>query len=187
MAGVDSPVPVRVVARNAGQLRPAVLNLYLDGAIADSSAVELQPGRSAMTFASRLTNEGSHRLRAELRAEGDGQPANNARDVGITLRDPTRALVLTTRPHSVIATALAREDVRAACCRRNAVRGIDALLRLSSRRARGRHRGGSAPADARRHRALSARVRRRPADRRRRRDVRRRRLRHDAAASDCCR
>ena len=64
--------------------------------IADSSAVELPPGRSAMTLASRLTSEGSHRLRAELRAEGDAQPANNARDVGITLRDPTRALVLTT-------------------------------------------------------------------------------------------
>ena len=127
MAGVDSPVPVRVVARNDGPLRPAVLNLYLDGAIADSSAVELPPGRSAMTFASRLTNEGSHRLRAELRAEGDGQPANNARDVGITLRDPTRALVLTTRPHSVIAAALARKDVRADVLPPNAVRGIDAL------------------------------------------------------------
>ena len=127
MAGVDGPVPVRVVAHNDGPLRPAVLNVYLDGEIADSSAVELPPGRSAMTLASRLTNEGSHRLRAELRAEGDTQPANNARDVGITLRDPTRALVLTTRQHSVIAAALARKDVRADVRPPATVRSIEAL------------------------------------------------------------
>lgn len=112
-AGVDSPVPVRVVAHNDGPLRAAVLNLYLDGAIADSRAVELPPGRSAMTMEPRLLAEGSHRLRAELRVDGDPQPANNARDVGITLRDPTRALVLTTRPRSVIADALIRKEVRA--------------------------------------------------------------------------
>lgn len=127
MAGVDSPVPVRVVARNDGPLRPAVLNVYLDGQIADSSAVELPPGRSAMTIASRLVSEGSHRLRAELRAEGDVRPANNARDVAITLRDPTRALVLTTRPRSVIAAALARKEVRADVRAPTAVRSLEAL------------------------------------------------------------
>ena len=126
-AGVDSPVPVRVVARNDGPLRPAVLNLYLDGQIADSSAVELPPGHSAMTLASRLIAEGSHRLRAELKVEGDPQPANNTRDVGITLRDPTRALVLTTRPRSVIADALVRKEVRADVRQPSAVRGAAAL------------------------------------------------------------
>lgn len=127
MAGVDSPVPLRVVARNDGPLRPAVLNVYLDGEIADSSAVELPPGRSAMTLASRLVSEGSHRLRAELRAEGDTQPANNARDVGITLRDPTRALVLTAKPRSVVAAALARKEVRADVRAPSGVRGVEAL------------------------------------------------------------
>jgi Mg-chelatase subunit ChlD len=127
MTGVDSPVPVRVVAHNDGPLRPAVLNIYLDDQIADSTAVELPPGRSAMTLASRLLHEGSHRLRAELRAEGDAQPANDARDVGITLRDPTRALVLTTRPRSVIATALARKEVRADVRAPAAIRNVEAL------------------------------------------------------------
>ncbi|MBX3023409.1 VWA domain-containing protein [bacterium] len=127
MAGVDSPVPVRVVAHNDGPLRPAVLNVYLDGEIADSSAVELPPGRSAMTLASRLVDEGSHRLRAELRAQGDAQPANDSRDVGITLRDPTRALVLTTRPRSVVATALARKEVRADVRPPGALKTVEAL------------------------------------------------------------
>lgn len=127
MAGVDSPVPVRVVARNDGPLRPAVLNLYLDGEIADSTAVELPPGRSAMTLASRLVSEGSHRLRAELRAQGDTQPANDAREVGITLRDPTRALILTTRPRSVVATALARKEVRTDVRAPASIRSTDAL------------------------------------------------------------
>lgn len=126
-AGVDSPVPVRVFARNDGPLRPAVLNLYLDGQIADSSAVELPPGRSAMSLASRLTAEGSHRLRAELRIDDDPQPANNAREVGITLRDPTRALVLTTRPRSVIADALIRKEVRADVRAPAALRSAGAL------------------------------------------------------------
>lgn len=127
MAGVDNAVPVRVVAHNDGPVRPAVLNVYLDGQIADSSAVDLPPGRSAMTLASRLVSEGSHRLRAELRADGDGQPANNAREVGITLRDPTRALVLTTRPHSVVGTALARKSVRADVRSPAGLRSIESL------------------------------------------------------------
>ena len=127
MAGIDSPVPVRVVARNDGPLRSAVLNVYLDGEIADSSAVELPPGRSAMTLASHLVSEGSHRLRAELHAEGDAQPGNNARDVAITLRDPTRALVLTTKPRSVIAAALTRKEVRADVRTPASVRTTDAL------------------------------------------------------------
>jgi Mg-chelatase subunit ChlD len=125
--GVDSPVPVRVVARNDGALRPAVLNLYLDGQIADSSAVELPPGRSILTLTTHLVSEGSHRLRAELRAEDDVRPANNARDVGITLRDPTRALVLTARRRSVIAAALERKGVRVDVRAPASVRAPDAL------------------------------------------------------------
>jgi Mg-chelatase subunit ChlD len=128
IVGLDSVVPVRIVARNTGKLRPAVLNLYLDGQIADSTAVELQPGRSALLFPTQLSAEGSHRLRAELAVEGDPAPASKGREVGITVRGRTRVLVVTARADSPLAQALTRKGVTPVVQPPAGLRSLDALL-----------------------------------------------------------
>ncbi len=128
LATTNEPIPVRVVAHNTGPQRTAVLNLHLDGQIADSIAVDLPPGRSLFRMTPTLTHTGSHRLRAELAVE-DAQPTNNVRETAITLRDRTRALVLTTRPHSPIAAALARQGLRAEVRRPGELRAAEALRR----------------------------------------------------------
>jgi Mg-chelatase subunit ChlD len=128
IVGTDSIVPVRIVAHNTGKLRPAVLNLYLDEQIADSAAVELQPGRNALVFPSQLGGEGSHRLRAEIAVEGDASPANNQREVGITVRGRTRILLLTSRPHSLLAQALSRKGFAPVAQPPSALRGLEMLL-----------------------------------------------------------
>jgi Ca-activated chloride channel family protein len=112
LVGSERVTPVRVIADNGGALRTAVLNLYLDDAMADSAAVELPPGRSALTLPTQLVGDGGRRLRAELALRDDPQPANNQRDVGITVRGAGRALVLTTNKQSVIARALTRKGMR---------------------------------------------------------------------------
>ena len=127
IVGADSLVPVRVVARNTGKLRPAVLNLYLDDQITDSAAVELQAGRSALLFPSQLASEGSHRLRAELAVEGD-PPVTTGREIGITVRGRTRVLLVTSRQHSPLAQALTRKGLAPNVQPAAALRSLDALL-----------------------------------------------------------
>jgi Mg-chelatase subunit ChlD len=128
ISGADSLTPVRIVAHNGGKLRPAVLNLYLDEQIADSTAVELQPGHNTLVFPSALGPEGSHRLRAELAVDGDPTPANNAREIGITLRGGTRVLLLTARERSPLAQALKRKGIAASVQRPSQLRGLEGLL-----------------------------------------------------------
>ena len=128
IVGSDSIVPIRIVVHNNGKLRPAVLNLYLDGQIADSAAVELQPGRSALLFPSQLSGEGGHRLRAELALDDDSVPANNTREVGISVRGRTRILVITPRPHSPLVQALTRKGLAPVVQSASEIHGLDALL-----------------------------------------------------------
>ncbi len=117
LADSDQPVPVRVVAQNDGDARPAVLTLYLDDQIADSAAVELAPGRTALQMAPHLVGDGGHRLRAVLSLPDEPRAAPPAREVGVTLREHSRVLVLTPRRASAVARALqqkgARVDVQA--------------------------------------------------------------------------
>ncbi|MGH7787688.1 MAG: VWA domain-containing protein, partial [Candidatus Binatia bacterium] len=124
----DSLVPVRVIAHNPGGLRPAVLNLYLDGQIADSAAVELQPGRNALALPTQLHGEGSHRLRAELVVADDATAANNVREIGISISPRTRVLLLAAREQSPLGRALRRKgftvDIRAP----QALRELETLL-----------------------------------------------------------
>jgi len=127
LVGSEGVTPIRVIADNGGAMRSAVLNLYLDDAMADSAAVELPPGRSALTLSTQLVGEGSRRLRAELAVHGDPQPANNSRETAVTLRGATHALVLTTRANSPIAHALERKGLRVDMRPPNTLRGLDAL------------------------------------------------------------
>ena len=127
LVGTERVTPVRVVADNGGPLRTAVLNLYLDDAMADSAAVELPPGRSALTLSTQLVGEGSRRLRAELALRDDPQPANNSRDVGVTVRGATRVLVLTSHPRSPVVRALERKGMRVDVRPPSALRGLETL------------------------------------------------------------
>lgn len=128
IVGADSVVPVRIVAANGGKLRPAVLNLYLDEQIADSAAVELQPGRSALVFPSQLGGQGSHRLRAELAVDNDPTPANNTREIGITVRGRSRVLLVTKGEYSPLAQALTRKGLTAVVRPPSQLQNLDALL-----------------------------------------------------------
>ncbi len=104
-------IPLRVVAHNTGSLRSAVLTLQLDGETMESAAVELQPGPNTIELPAHLTGVGSHRLRARLEATDDAIAANNAREIGITVRGKTRLLLITPRRHSPLAVSLARKNV----------------------------------------------------------------------------
>ncbi|MGD9763118.1 MAG: VWA domain-containing protein [Candidatus Binatia bacterium] len=112
LVGADSVSQIGIVAHNDGPLRSAVLNLYLDDQIADSAAVELPPGSMAIMMPAQLSGEGSYRLRAELAVDDDPKAANNVRDVGITIRERSRALVLTARRESAVARALQRKQLQ---------------------------------------------------------------------------
>jgi Mg-chelatase subunit ChlD len=128
LVGVDAIVPVRVVIHNDGRLRAGVLNLYLDEQIADSTAVELQPGRNAIVFPTHLTAEGSRQLRAEIAVDGDASPGNNSREVPITVRGRTRVLIVTARTRSALADALTRKGFSVAVQAPSALRTLDGLL-----------------------------------------------------------
>jgi Mg-chelatase subunit ChlD len=104
-------VPLRVVARNTGKLRPAVLSLYLDGKVMDSAAVELQPGLSSFDLPTELSGRGSHRLKAALLVPDDPTPSNNFREVGVTVRAPTHVLLIERSGRSPLAGALERKGI----------------------------------------------------------------------------
>jgi len=127
LVGDERLTPVRVIADNGGARRSAVLNLYLDDAMADSAAVELPSGRSALTLSTRLSGEGGRRLRAELAVRDDPQPANNQREIGITIRGASRALLLTGRKRSAIVRALQRKGVRVDSQPPASLRDLDGL------------------------------------------------------------
>lgn len=127
LASSERRTPVRVVADNGGAARAAVLNLYVDDAMADSVAVTLPPGRSALTLTPRLPGAGGHRLRAELAVRDDPQPANNTREVAITLRGATRALLLSGRKQSALVRALQRKGVQVDARPPAALRGLETL------------------------------------------------------------
>ncbi len=112
LVGEDSVSQIGIVAHNDGPLRSAVLNLYLDDRMIDSAAVELPPGRAALMMPAQLRGEGSYRLRTELVVDDDPQVANNSRDVGITIRQRSRALVITPRRESAVARALERKQLQ---------------------------------------------------------------------------
>jgi Mg-chelatase subunit ChlD len=102
-------VPVRLVAENRGKARAAVLRLYLDDEIIDSSALQLGAGINSFDLATRIDGAGGHRLRAEITAEGDNTPANNSAEVAITLQGPLHVLLITPRRHSGTAATLRRQ------------------------------------------------------------------------------
>ena len=109
----NQTVPVRVVTRNAGRRRTALLTFYLDDQLLDSVAVELQPGINTFDLPTQLSGRGSHRLEARLAAEEDTRAANDSRQTGVTVIGRTRALVVTSRGRSLPGAVLARRGIEA--------------------------------------------------------------------------
>jgi Mg-chelatase subunit ChlD len=104
-------VPLRIVARNTGKLRPAVLTLYLDDRVMDSAAIELQPGLNSFELPAEISGRGSHRLKAALAVPDDPTPSDNYREVGVTVRGRIRILLIDPHERSPLAGALQRRGI----------------------------------------------------------------------------
>ena len=107
----DQLFPLRVVARNSGKPGPALLNVFLDDAIVNSTGVDLLPGLNAFDLPHRVTGQGSHRLRAALDAPGDSFAGNNDREVPIMVTGAPRVLLVTRREHSVLSGVFERRGL----------------------------------------------------------------------------
>lgn len=103
---LDRPVPTRVVIRNPSGPRDAVLNLYLDGSMSDSTAIELRPGLNTFDMLLRAPGIGGHTIRAEIATDGDRSLHNNSREVSLTVSPKTRVLLASNRRHSRIGQVL---------------------------------------------------------------------------------
>jgi len=114
MAKVSAPeiaspareVPVRAVVHNPGAPRPAVFKLYLDGTVSDATTVTLQAGVNTFDLSLRPPGPGGHVIRAEIVADADVSPNNNAREVSLTIQPYTRVLLATNRRFSALAEIL---------------------------------------------------------------------------------
>ena len=76
-----SVFPMRVVLRNSGGARSAILSLFVDGEPAGNQSLTLQPGLNAVEIPYRLSAAGTHRLRVQASAAGDPIPGNDYREV----------------------------------------------------------------------------------------------------------
>ena len=114
LATQGRPLPVRVVVRNAGAARKAILNLYLDGMVSDRTTVDLRAGINAFDLLLTSPDRGGHVIRAEIVTEGDETPQNNIREVTVNIRQQTRVALATTRKFSALREVLKRRgfDVR---------------------------------------------------------------------------
>jgi Mg-chelatase subunit ChlD len=106
-----SVFPVRVTLRNQAKARPVVVSLHVDGAEVGSESVVLQPGLNAVEIPYRMSGPGSHRMRAQVLAVGDGTPGNNYREAALMVGGKSRVLLVTPQPRSPLATVLERKDV----------------------------------------------------------------------------
>ncbi len=96
----EKPVPLRASIQNASGTRPALLNLYLDGRISDSLAVELSPGLNPFDVLLQISEPGGHVVRAEIAAEGEERTEDNSREISLFVRPPTKVLLAASRRFS---------------------------------------------------------------------------------------
>jgi Ca-activated chloride channel family protein len=121
--------PVRVILRNHGPVRPVGLRLLVDDAPVGDERLTLQPGLNAVEIPYRMTGAGSHRLRAQVQAIGDTVPGNNYRETTVMIGGKSRALLVTTRPRSSLASVLERKGISVTTVAPVAFPGqVDALL-----------------------------------------------------------
>ena len=106
-----SVFPMRVVLRNSGPAREAVISLIVDADTVANQSLTLQPGRNAIEIPYRLQSPGTHRLRVQVSAAGDPIPGNNYRAVNVTVGGAIRVLVVSPQAHSRLAPVLQRKHV----------------------------------------------------------------------------
>jgi Ca-activated chloride channel family protein len=106
-----SVFPVRVIVRNHGKPRPAILSLSADGDLLGNEPLTLQTGLNAVEIPYRMNGPGSHRLQARVSATDDVIAGNNAREATVMVGGKSRVLLVTTRARSSLARVLARKDI----------------------------------------------------------------------------
>lgn len=92
---VGTPTTLRATAKNFGATKTGPLNaeLYADGRLIDTRAVELPPaGESTLTFERTFTTAGEHRL--ELRLPSDALDIDNHRWLSVSIRDEVHVLLV---------------------------------------------------------------------------------------------
>jgi Ca-activated chloride channel family protein len=107
-----SVFPMRVVLRNAGGSRSAIVSLFVDGEAAGNQSLALQPGLNTVEIPYRLSSAGTHRLRVQISASGDPIPGNDYREVSVTVGGATRVLLVTPGARSPLAQVLERKDLK---------------------------------------------------------------------------
>ncbi len=107
IAAEGRALPIRIVIRNEGSQRPAVLNLYLDGLISDSTAVDLQAGLNTLDLLLRPPAPGAHIVRAQVAADGDSVHENDSLETTVNIRPKTRVLLASRNRFSALADVLA--------------------------------------------------------------------------------
>ena len=105
-----SVFPVRVILRNQGKARPALLSLFADGNLLGKEPITLQPGLNAVEIPYRMSGAGSHQLRAQVSATDDVIAGNDYREATVMVGGKSRLLLVTTRQRSALAGVLARKD-----------------------------------------------------------------------------
>jgi len=106
-----SVFPVRVILRNQATVRPATLNLSVDGEWLGEEKLTLQPGLNAVEIPYRMNGPGSHILRAQVWAPGDVVAGNNYRQAVVMAGGKSRVLLVTSNPKSALESILARREI----------------------------------------------------------------------------
>ncbi len=107
----ERPLPLRVVIRNSGGPRAAVLNLYLDGLLTDSAALALDAPLQTFDALLRVPQPGGHIIRAEIVSDGDARVENNSREASVVVRSETTVLLATRHRYSPVAEVIRRRGV----------------------------------------------------------------------------
>lgn len=111
IVAAERPLPLRVVIRNSGGARAAVLNLYLDGRLSDSVALALDGPLQTVDALLRVPHTGGHVIRAEIVSDGDEQRQNDSRELSVMVRGETRVLLATRHRYSPLGEILRRRGI----------------------------------------------------------------------------
>jgi hypothetical protein len=111
VVAAERPLPLRVVVRNSGGPRAAVLNLHLDGRLSDSVALRLDGPLHTFDALLRAPQAGGHVIRAEIASDGDDRRENDSREVSVVVRGETTVLLATRHRYSPLAEVLQRRGV----------------------------------------------------------------------------
>ncbi|MDD5038762.1 MAG: VWA domain-containing protein [Dehalococcoidales bacterium] len=95
-ARTGEKVPVEVEIRST-QAAPAVLRMYLDGAMVASRDVVLETGQKRFAFDVAMEQAGFHTLRATIDSESDTLYQNNRADAFVNVQGPPTVLIVEDR------------------------------------------------------------------------------------------